>query len=243
MTILPLFQVYGLYDPRSDELCYVGETTMSLRRRQRSHIDSTRNPHARDFNYARRDWIRSLLQEGFEPEIRLIEEVSSADEMHERERYWIAFYTAQGVQLTNLTSGGSGAKPGSAGAKAIGDKAGKTYEGFIDPDGNPLTITNMKRFCDKHGLVRKSMMDVYHGRKMHHHRYGHVSTAGQAPKNIKLWSGFIRPDGTQEPPFWGLNEFCVKHNLNRARIREVIMGVHRQHHGWRWEEPNVRSLD
>lgn len=237
MGTISCFSIYGLHHPETNELRYVGETTMTLRRRQRGHIDSARNPQARDLNYHRRNWIRSLLACGLEPDIRLIESVASAEQMHERERYWIAFYLTQGARLTNgNNTGGSGCAPGSTGAIATGDKTAKTYEGFIDPDGNPVIITNMKRFCDAHGLVRKSMMDVYHGRKLHHHGYRHERTAGQVPQNVKLWTGFIRPDGTRESPFWNLQLFCRQQHLSCTRMHGLVTGAYPNYKGWRYEE-------
>lgn len=237
MDSIPDYQIYGLYEPEESDLRYIGLTTMLLEHRLRGHVYSARRAQA-ESTEPRGKWIRSLLDRGLTPHIQLIERLVSADELSVRERYWIGFYRAAGARLINGNAGGTGAAPGSAGARAIGDKTGKTYTGFLDPQGNALTITNMKRFCAEHGLTRKSMMDVYTGQKLHHKGYGHERTAGQDPKNIRLWDGFIRPDGTQEPPFWGLTEFCKRHGLHKSRVYDLMSGKCQTYKGWRYEKPN-----
>jgi len=227
--------VYALCDPETGDVAYIGQTTLLLAHRLRGHLYSAK--HAPNAPISTRvGWIGSVLQRGLVPTIRLLESVATSAELDTQERYWIAFYRAQGAPLVNGNAGGTGLTPGSAAARRVGDKTGKVYIGFLDPSGEPLTIENMKRFCDAHGLVRKAMLDVYHGRKRHHHGYGHERTAGQVPQNVKLWTGFIRPDGTREPPFWNLQLFCRQQHLSCTRMHGLVTGSYPTYKGWRYEE-------
>lgn len=237
MNSIPQFQVYGLYDPRTQELRYIGITTLRLHRRLTTHVSSAKNPNTSEYNNHRSRWIRTLLSDGIAPDIRLIKACATADEMYQTERDLIARGRQTGVRLTNHSDGGDAGGPpaGSPGARRVGDKLGKLYIGFIDPSGRHIIIENMKRFCEEHGLVRKSMMDVYEGRHLSHHGYRHVNTIGLEPRNIQLWTRFIRPDGTYEPPFLGLREFCERNNLHRSRVSDLIEGKCKSYKGWRYQ--------
>jgi hypothetical protein len=53
-------------------------------------------------------WIRGLLQEGFEPVLRVVDE-GFGDSWSDTERFWIKFYREEvGADLTNMTKGGFG---------------------------------------------------------------------------------------------------------------------------------------
>lgn len=56
------------------------------------------------------NWIRSLLQKGFKPEVVVLEEFqeAQAQELAEAERWNIEYYRSIGCDLTNLTRGGDG---------------------------------------------------------------------------------------------------------------------------------------
>lgn len=89
--------IYGLCDPRTQELRYVGVTN-DLERRISQHL--------RDRSISRKaNWIRSLLKENYKPEMFVIEEVEESN-WQEREQHWIGFYRGAGSDLTNLTIGG-----------------------------------------------------------------------------------------------------------------------------------------
>ena len=93
--------IYTLVDPRNGQVRYVGKT-VDPKNRLSVHLKDG------DRTY-RGNWIKSLKREGYTPEMRTLEIVSSAGtEWQEREKFWIQFYRQQGFQLTNLTDGGEG---------------------------------------------------------------------------------------------------------------------------------------
>jgi hypothetical protein len=91
--------IYGLCDPRNGELRYVGKTR-NPRRRLSRHTTELKNDY-------RSNWIRSLLSDGFKPEMFIIEDVSD-DKWDEAERFWISYFKYIGANLTNLSGGGRG---------------------------------------------------------------------------------------------------------------------------------------
>ncbi len=93
--------IYVLIDPRDGESRYVGKTVLKLQYRLTSHLRTKEN------NY-RGYWIQSLIQQGIEPVIKLIETVPVGGDWAEREKYWIAYYRSIGANLTNATDGGEG---------------------------------------------------------------------------------------------------------------------------------------
>lgn len=94
--------VYGLSDPRTDELHYVGKTECKLGVRLSGHVSikETRK------NTWKNRWIRSLLDQGLRPEIWAIEEIS-AEQIEEAEAFWIEYFTYIGAELYNCLPGGA----------------------------------------------------------------------------------------------------------------------------------------
>lgn len=81
-------KIYVLRDPLTQEIRYVGKTTVELLLRLIGHIhDLTRTRLISD----KQDWIKSLLKIGYCPLIELIEEVEIT-QLAERELYWIDFF-------------------------------------------------------------------------------------------------------------------------------------------------------
>ena len=91
-------KIYGLVDPRTNTIRYVGKTKQSLKIRLSRHIND--KPKHNTYKY---NWICSLKKEGVVP---IIIELESCDETNwiEREKYWIKKID----NLTNLTTGGEG---------------------------------------------------------------------------------------------------------------------------------------
>jgi hypothetical protein len=94
--------IYGLCDPRTQELRYVGKTSRSLKKRLRGHLDRSKKPRTH-----RDCWIRSLLKQGIAPGIFEIDTVDG--DGCESESHHIAYFKSIGCDLTNHTAGGEGA--------------------------------------------------------------------------------------------------------------------------------------
>ena len=97
--------IYTLSDPRSNgEIRYVGVTHQPPQDRLKTHIYLARTGKTRTHTSY---WIGSLLGEGLEPTLRVIDSgVGSGWE--DSEKYWISKYKEQGANLTNHTDGGEG---------------------------------------------------------------------------------------------------------------------------------------
>lgn len=92
--------IYGLIDPRTAEIRYVGRSR-NPQLRLSGHLHSSRNPA---YGSAVCSWIRELFQEGLEPQMVLIENAGS--EWQEAETRWITVLRDQGYDLTNKREGG-----------------------------------------------------------------------------------------------------------------------------------------
>jgi len=95
--------IYGLVDPRDQQLRYVGKTIVSLSARFDAHLNTARYKKRKTRTV---NWLRGLLAIGLKPEIFEIERVSSG--WIETEQFWIAYFRFIGCRLTNHTDGGEG---------------------------------------------------------------------------------------------------------------------------------------
>lgn len=92
--------VYGLIDPLTNELRYVGITKRKLTLRLREHLADPYMCH-------KWHWIRKLLEKGLVPEIFVIEE-EETQYLEDAERFWISYFRFLGCALTNHSGGGLG---------------------------------------------------------------------------------------------------------------------------------------
>jgi group I intron endonuclease len=111
----------------------------------------------------------------------------------------------------------------------------KTYEGFIDPGGNPVDpITNLAAFCRENNLESTHMVAVAHGR-LYSHR-GWTYKNDRKHMGHRTYTGFVNPDG-KRIIITNLQRFCRDNELNIVHMRNLISGVRKSHKGWRWD-PN-----
>lgn len=96
--------IYGLKDPLTNEIRYIGKSTSGLSR-PRSHL--TPNKYLKENNYKAK-WIKSLIHNGIIPEIVILCETDNILELDKLEIEFIKEYRSLGYRLTNLTDGGEG---------------------------------------------------------------------------------------------------------------------------------------
>jgi hypothetical protein len=99
------FLIYGLVDPRTGHLRYVGKSTSGLRR-ARMHVlpctlRQTKNTH-------KGHWVQALVDVGLAPQITVLQEVAGPEDLYELEQGWISYFRGLGCPLTNATDGGPG---------------------------------------------------------------------------------------------------------------------------------------
>jgi hypothetical protein len=92
--------VYGLADPRSGHLRYIGQTARPLRERLNGHLSES------SLNYcpAKGRWVRELFAAGLRPEIFAIEEGVLYALRHKEEDFWIDYFAGLGADLLNFAS-------------------------------------------------------------------------------------------------------------------------------------------
>lgn len=96
--------IYGLIDPRTRELRYIGQTTRTVAQRLASHVSpkSTR-AHSR---VAR--WIGGLIKQGHRPIAVPMAVASTREQLDALEVAFIAHLRGAGARLKNHTEGGGG---------------------------------------------------------------------------------------------------------------------------------------
>jgi group I intron endonuclease len=118
-------------------------------------------------------------------------------------------------------------------AGSTGDLFAQVWEGFIDPEGNELTITNLHRFCRQHGLDFPSMHRLAKGKsKLKSYKgWSHRNSIRQRDY-VKTYEGFIDPEGRAVEPITNLADFCREHGLDNTHMVAVAHGRICSHRGW-----------
>lgn len=98
------FLIYGLVDPRTNEVRYIGKSASGLERPKQHTMPS----FLRNVRTHKANWVRSLLALGLEPSIVVLEDVGCKQDAADVECFWIAQARGLGWPLTNLTKGGDG---------------------------------------------------------------------------------------------------------------------------------------
>ncbi len=95
--------IYGVSDPRTDEIRYVGVTKQLLRDRALSHAYSKGRSH-------RSRWFQKLRSEGIVPHFFILQELDDNEDWADAEQFWIAYWKFLGARLINRSLGGGGPK-------------------------------------------------------------------------------------------------------------------------------------
>lgn len=107
------------------------------------------------------------------------------------------------------------------------------WEGFIDPDGNEVTIKNLSAFCREHGLSPVIMQRLAWGKHKNkgHKGWTHRNSVRQRDY-IKTHEGFIDPAGNPVGPIVNMAEFARAHGLVAAHMTALANGRILSHQGW-----------
>ena len=101
------FHIYGLIDPRNNNLRYVGFTQQVVKNRANQHF----KPAKLKVNNRKNNWIKSVKSDGLTPQFLTLESYEEKNEALQAEIDLIAYFKYIGCDLTNVTSGGDeGAK-------------------------------------------------------------------------------------------------------------------------------------
>lgn len=98
-----VFCVYGLIDPITKELRYIGYSSNYLERYKEHLLPSNLKKKTH-----KAYWLTSLVKRSLTPQIIILEEAASEADALEKEIELIAYYRYIGCSLTNGTLGGDG---------------------------------------------------------------------------------------------------------------------------------------
>jgi hypothetical protein len=186
----PRYLVYGLFDPRTGELRYVGKSHSGMRR-PKEHLRADRLKAASHKN----SWLKALLAVGRAPEIRTLAVLAGPDEVSPKEVELIAFYKSSGARLTNMTDGGEGTtghRKSAATRRKIAKSVSRSREDlavrvriargrgvrpFIHVQSGRVFETIVEAAFDL-GLHRSCINNVLHGR--------YTQTAGQEFRYVEV---------------------------------------------------------
>lgn len=94
-------KIFGLIDPRTNELRYIGATSGQIERRLISDCCSARNR----VGYSKTaDWLREVMGSGAMPACVLIED-NKQTETVDAKAFWIAYFRMIGANLLNERTG------------------------------------------------------------------------------------------------------------------------------------------
>jgi len=222
-------KIYGLVDPDSGLVRYVGKTELTLKRRLYYHIydlDKCSNIH-------KKNWFNKLLDDGKKPEIILIDEVEF-DGWKFWEGYWISQFKTWGFNLVNYSSGGDGWS--SDDVKRLWKR--KEYREFhtnrVKGIKNPFygkqhtdeTKKILKDKCPKYG-EENGNYGKYHTDEMKH------NNRVKQP-NVKC---VIRLDieGVYIDEWVSIRHMCNELNLDNAAVTRVLKGRNNHHKNFKFK--------
>lgn len=132
--------IYGLKDPITEKIRYVGKA-QTPRRRLTVHLH-----RAKAYKTHVYQWIRSLLRLGLRPDLVILEEVEHQF-WPEAEKKWIAYFKRNGNYLTNATDGGDAgtATYGRLGKKNSLEHIEKTRLGRVGKPVQRSPLSDMRR--------------------------------------------------------------------------------------------------
>lgn len=110
------YVIYGLFDPETNELRYIGKTHGSLNKRFKDHLKEALVKST----YKCR-WINSLLKQNKVPLIQELEKAKCPESSIELEEFYIDYFRSLGCKLTNAQNGGVGS-PGRVVSEETRDK-------------------------------------------------------------------------------------------------------------------------
>lgn len=234
--------IYGLIDPRTDEVRYVGKAN-DPKCRLGNHL-TPKNLAPRN---KRNSWLKQLLQAGLKPRLVVLEEVDK-DIWQEAEQRWIAFYRET---VTNMTAGGEGMQDASPELRAAMSERNK---GRIAWNKGKPTWGDLRPH--PRGMLGKAAPWAQRPMLPHVMEALRAANKGRPTWNKgKAWGSEVRlklskrwlvttPDGnTFEVK--NLKQFCKDNGLQDSLMHHVATGKRKTHKGWKCQriEPERSSLE
>lgn len=219
--------IYGLIDPRNNELKYVGKTVKSLSVRLSAHISESK----RDGKSKRDRWVNKLSSLKLRPEIFVIETVES-DSWKDAEKFWISYFKSLGCDLVNFLEGGD--EP-----PVLYGKNNPNYEkGYLV--SNEEREVRSKRFkgVKLEGEQLKSVKLTHQRNKNNPDFSKNISDAHFKKLGYRVVVTY--PNGVEECVI-NLSEFCRDNNLTRSRVNDTMNGKATSTKGFKFRKVNYNG--
>lgn len=118
----------------------------------------------------------------------------------------------------------------------------RVWKGFVDPEGNEVTITNLFDFCREFELDFPSMHRLAQGKsKLKSYKGWTHEQSVRRRAYVKTYAGFIGPHGNAMGPITNLAAFCRKHGLEQSHMVAVAHSRLCSHRGWTYNDGKKRS--
>jgi group I intron endonuclease len=218
--------IYGLEDPITKEVRYVGKS-INPDRRLKSHIHESRRK-----NTHKECWINGLIKKGLTPGLLILEKCIG-DEWIETEKKYIKKYE----NLTNLTEGGTGV-PGFSFSSITKENMASSRKGIYNPFfGKKHSKESIKLMSEKNKEFIKNNGSPTLGYKHKEEARAKLSEAGKRRAlegnlpNLPIMVGkdnpvakkriLISPDGIEYVTY-NLRKFCKENNISPQIILRNI---------------------
>jgi group I intron endonuclease len=197
---------------------YVG-SAISLRRRWENHRRALRGKYHSN-GYLQRAWNKYG-----ESQLRVsVLELTSVDDVLRAERIWIdkTRCADRRIGFNIFDTAGS-----------PGESFAADWHGFVDPNGNEITISNLNKFCRVNNLDLASMIRLSQGRSKPKSYKGWTHRNSIRKRAyIKTYEGFVDPEGHAVGPITNLAAFCREYGLDKTHMVAVAHGRLISHQGW-----------
>ncbi len=201
---------------------YVG-SAVNLRERWHHHKGSLRRGKHPN-KYLQNAW-NSYGEASFS--FSILEYADRSDLLHAEQRW---------IDMTGCSDRAAGFNVSKI-AGSPGDANVQVWDGFIDPEGNEVTMTNLFEYCRQHGLTFTAMRQLAKGKsKLKSHKgWTHKNSVRQR-EYFKTYDGFIAPDGRPAGTITNLARFCREHGLDKTHMVAVMRGRICSHRGWTYNK-------
>lgn len=153
------FIIYGLTDPRTGEVRYIGKSTKGLKRPQEHGRKGRSNGRCKN-------WLTSLDKIGLKCGIKVLECCETLDELSAAEVCWVRKGREVGWRLTNLTDGGEG----TSGHIKSEDTRRKLSRAATERQADPEVRVRIRQQLLGHEVseeTREKIRQSLKGRKLH----------------------------------------------------------------------------
>lgn len=121
-------------------------------------------------------------------------------------------------------------------AGSPGELNAQYWEGFIDPNGNDITIFNLQEFCRQQRLDFPSMHRLAMGKsKLKSYKGWRHKNSVRKRDYVKTYDGFIDPEGRPVGAITNLAAFCRERGLDNTHMVALVSGRICSHRGWTYE--------